>query len=86
MLTLTKDEIIEITGARQRDSQREALLQMQIPFKLRPDGWPVVLRAVVELEFGYATKEKGQTPPKLRVPQARRVLLRKQGQMDATGK
>jgi hypothetical protein len=76
MLTLTHEEIVEITGKKRPRSQREELRQIGIPFRLRSDGSPIVLRAVVEMELGYAPKETRPASPRLRVPQARQLLLR----------
>ena len=43
-LCLTRDEIEELTGMRRKSSQIRALAQMGIPFRVRPDGSPAVLR------------------------------------------
>jgi len=48
MLTLTQEEIAEVTGRQRKSAQREALLKIGIPFKERPDGSPLVLRAALE--------------------------------------
>ncbi|KAA5924198.1 DUF4224 domain-containing protein [Achromobacter xylosoxidans] len=76
MLTLTHEELIELTGKARKSGQIEALKFLAIPFKIRPDGAPVVLRAAVEAALGHATKNQGPTPPRVRVPEARRVLVR----------
>ncbi|MBV7482478.1 DUF4224 domain-containing protein [Bordetella sp. BOR01] len=75
-LTLAPDELAEITGKTRKSSQIEVLRQLAIPFKIRPDGTPLVLRAAMEAALGHATKNQGPTPPKLCVPEARRVLVR----------
>lgn len=45
-LWLTPDEVIELTGYRQRDKQRSALVQLAVKFKTRPaDGALLVERS-----------------------------------------
>jgi hypothetical protein len=51
-LTLTPDELRELTDARRRDAQERALGSLGIPFGKRPDGSIVVLRSAVEGRFG----------------------------------
>lgn len=75
-LLLSPKEVAEITGKKRYQSQIEVLHGMRIPFKTRPDGSLVILRAVIEMELGYAPKETKQTSPSLRVPKARGLLLR----------
>ena len=44
-LHLNDDELIELTGFRQRAKQRAALVQLGYKFRTRPaDGFPLVLR------------------------------------------
>lgn len=74
MLTLTAEEIAEITHKVRNRSQCDVLRQMGVPFVIRPDGSPVVLRAAMEAALGYATKKSGSTSPRLRLSQARGVL------------
>ena len=74
-LTLDAYELAEITGKRRNQGQIEALSLMNIPFRIRPDGSPIVLRSVIEVELGYAPKETKPAPPRLRIPKARGVLL-----------
>ncbi|GAB1827368.1 DUF4224 domain-containing protein [Achromobacter xylosoxidans] len=76
MLTLTNEELIELTGKARKAGQIEALRFLTIPFKIRPDGTPVVLRAAMEAALGHAPKNQGSTPPRVRVPEARRILVR----------
>ncbi|WP_431194635.1 DUF4224 domain-containing protein [Achromobacter insuavis] len=76
MITISQDELIELTGKIRKSGQIEALRFLSIPFKIRPDGTPVVLRAAVEAALGHATKNQGPTPPRVRVPEARRILVR----------
>jgi hypothetical protein len=45
-LWLTDDELIELTGYRQRDRQRKALAELRVSFRSRPaDGFPLVMRS-----------------------------------------
>lgn len=76
MITLTHEELIELTGKARKSAQIEALRFLSIPFKIRPDGTPVVLRAAMEAALGHATKNQGPTPPRVRIPETRRVLVR----------
>ncbi|MFC0260567.1 hypothetical protein CEY09_30375 [Achromobacter marplatensis] len=76
MLTLSQKELIELTGKARKTGQIEALKFLAIPFKIRPDGTPVVLRAAMEAALGHATKNQGPTPPRVRVREARSVLVR----------
>ncbi|GAB1578625.1 MULTISPECIES: DUF4224 domain-containing protein [Bordetella] len=74
MLTLSPDELAEITGKTRKTSQVEILRELGIPFKIRPNGTPVVLRSAMEVALGYATKNEKPRSPTLRIPQARRLL------------
>ena len=57
-LWLSSDELIELTGKRQREKQLMALAQMGVAFRKRPDGFPLVLReAVVPKPAKPARKE-----------------------------
>jgi hypothetical protein len=49
-LWLTEDELIELTGYRQRDKQKKALAELRVAFRSRPaDGFPLVLRSLFTL-------------------------------------
>ncbi|MGG4774877.1 DUF4224 domain-containing protein [Alcaligenaceae bacterium 429] len=74
-LTLNDPELTEITGKTRNKGRIEVLTQMGIPFRIRPDGSLVVLKAVIEVELGYAPKETQSAPPRLRIPKARGLLL-----------
>lgn len=50
MLTLSPQELRELTGHRRSDAQRRELEHMRIPFKIRRDGSLAVLR--IHVEFG----------------------------------
>lgn len=43
-LFLSKDELIELTGRARATVQVRVLRQMGVPFRERPDGFPLVLR------------------------------------------
>lgn len=51
-LFLTVDEMIELTGKRQRNSQAAALCSMGIEHKVRADGRVMVLRKHLNQAFG----------------------------------
>lgn len=45
-LWLNDDELIELTGYRQREKQKRALAELRVQFRIRPaDGFPLVARA-----------------------------------------
>lgn len=45
-LWLNDDELVELTGYRQRERQRRALAELRVQFRTRPsDGFPLVSRA-----------------------------------------
>lgn len=52
MLTLTAAELEALTGRKRSDGQCRELRAMGIPFKMRRDGSPAVLRVVAELALG----------------------------------
>ena len=48
-LWLNEDELVELTGYRQREKQRRALASLGVQFRSRPaDGFPLVTRAQFE--------------------------------------
>lgn len=68
MLTLTHDEIVQLTARVRKSAQCDTLRQLGIPYKIRPDGSPVVLRAAMEVALGHAPKKNGSSSPRLRLP------------------
>ena len=63
LITLTPDELREITGYKIASKQMEALTYMGIPFRARPDGTPCVLRSA--LVAATSTDGKARMQPKL---------------------
>lgn len=58
-LWLSADELIELTGYRQREPQKRALAQLGVAFKVRPaDGFPLVLRDHVVPKQGKAVRRE----------------------------
>lgn len=57
---LTKDELIELTGYHQRDKQRRALVEMNVRFHTRHDGFFLVQRN----QFETLTKTHRRAEPK----------------------
>lgn len=47
-MLLTPNEVHELTGKARKSDQRVALTHMGIPYKIRPDGTPAVLRTAME--------------------------------------
>lgn len=64
-LTLTPDELIELTGKQRRSAQLKVLQALAIPFRVRPDGSLLVLRAHV---IENASPQDGQASPALHLP------------------
>lgn len=69
---LTEEEICALTGVRRRqrlvryELQRQVLVQMGIPFLVRPDGSLVLLReAVLQLLGASPGDERAAPPPSL---------------------
>ena len=48
---LTRDEIRELSGYRQKSAIARWLMENRYPFELDKDGWPKVPRAAVEARF-----------------------------------
>jgi hypothetical protein len=51
-LILSHEELCAITGRRRHSAQARVLAQMNISYRLRPDGFPVVSRAHFEEAMG----------------------------------
>ena len=58
-ICLTRDELIELTGRKRKSEQVRALAEMGIPYRMRPDGTPAVLRCDL---FGESVVEKTPEP------------------------
>lgn len=63
-LTLTHDELVDLTGRRRFTFQARVLTEMGIPYRLRPDGSIVVLRVHVVHE----TTEERPASPEMHLP------------------
>jgi hypothetical protein len=59
---LTRDEVIELTGRKQRQKQIEQLCFLQLPFVLDALGWPKVLRRAVERELALVEAGRNDGP------------------------
>lgn len=57
-LFLSKEEIAELTGRKQRQKQVEQLIVMRITFTLDAFGWPKVLRKSIEAELGASSNQR----------------------------
>lgn len=65
-LFLDKQQLKELTGYVRRADQRRRLIDMGLPFKPGRDGVPLVLREVVETEFGLKQNSRSRkTAPDL---------------------
>jgi hypothetical protein len=62
---LTEAQIRELTDRRHHDAQQRALDRMGIPYRVRPDGSLVVLRAVVELLIGMPAANIAEPEPEV---------------------
>ncbi|HBP27892.1 MAG TPA: hypothetical protein DD666_00570 [Advenella kashmirensis] len=67
MILLTDEEVIELTDRKKRESQRKVLNELSIPFRIRPDGSLVILRAAMEVALGHEEKNKRSASPKMRL-------------------
>ncbi|WP_157659079.1 DUF4224 domain-containing protein [Thauera butanivorans] len=68
-MILTHDQIVEITQRVRASAQRRMLDHLNIPYRQRPDGTPVVFEADI-----HAPAKERPTPPRLRLPEARGLL------------
>ncbi|HEX7080367.1 MAG TPA: DUF4224 domain-containing protein [Gammaproteobacteria bacterium] len=59
-LTLSDDELVELTGKKRPSAQARALRIMGIDHRIRPDGKVVVLRAQLEQAFGVKRRPEEQ--------------------------
>jgi hypothetical protein len=55
---LTAEEVAELSGRRRYGAQARALAKMTIPYTVRPDGRPMVLRSHVENRLGGKRSEE----------------------------
>lgn len=84
-ICLSPDEIASLTGKKRARAQVAELERLGVPFLVRRDGTPAVLRVAVDVAFKVQTN--GQTPQNKRppaglcVPEKRRLLVRQEGQM-----
>ena len=62
---LTRDELVEMTGARRSSSICQWLKDQKLPFRLGRDNWPRVLRSVVLIHFGDVRKAEVYNEPQL---------------------
>lgn len=62
-LALTPEELVEVTGRVRHKAQAQALSEMGIPYRVRPDGTLLVLRVHVL----YETTEDRPPSPQLRL-------------------
>jgi hypothetical protein len=61
-ICLTKQEVKDITLKIQNAAQSRVLAEMGIPYTLRPDGSPLVLRHALEKTAGIARNKKLPQP------------------------
>lgn len=73
-ITLSNHELIELTQKVRYKAQCSVLASLGVPFKIRKDGTPVVLRSSLEATLGNAPKNQKQATPSLRLPKARSIL------------
>lgn len=60
---LTRDEIVELTGKRRYKAQCRALVRMSLRYVCRPDGSPVVARALVTSMLARYDAQPAHVPP-----------------------
>ena len=61
-ICLTKQELKDITQKKQYAAQSRALAGMRIPYTLRLDGSPMVLRHAIEKMMGIVKNKKTSKP------------------------
>lgn len=59
---LSRDEVAELTGRKQRRKQVEQLISMRLPFTLDAFGWPKLLRKTLETDLGIPNRCKSSAP------------------------
>lgn len=67
-LTLSRDELADLTGKLRSDAQAKVLDFMGIPYRSRPDGTLAVLRIHVEIGFeagGSIATSKSRPEPEV---------------------
>lgn len=67
-MLLTEDELIELTGMQQRAAQRRVLNAIGVPYRVRPNGSIIVLRAALDLALGGVPAAQAQKRPELVLP------------------
>ena len=60
---LKRDEIIQLTGAKQKSIQLKQLARQGIEFLIGRDGHPRVLRSALEERLGFTNKQKVAKEP-----------------------
>jgi len=61
-ICLTKQELKDVTQKVQSAAQSRVLAEMEIPYTLRPDGSPLVLRHALEKTAGIGKTKKPPQP------------------------
>lgn len=61
-LFLSRDEVAELTGRKQRQLQLKQLVRMRIAFTCDAFGWPKILRKTLESELGVSDSRDGDSP------------------------
>ncbi len=67
-MLLTEDELIELTGMQKRAAQCRVLDAIRVPYRVRPNGSIIVLRAAVDLALGGVPAAQAPKQPELRLP------------------
>lgn len=60
---LTRHELAELTARRKAKAMGAVLVRLQIPHLLDGDGWPLVLRSVIEARAGGAVVDAQRPVP-----------------------
>jgi hypothetical protein len=72
-MLLTDAELVELTRMQRRAAQRRVLDAIGVPYRMRPNGSIIVLRAAVDLALGGVPVERpGRPAPKLQLPEPRK--------------
>jgi len=60
---LTREEVVELTGVRQKSTQLKQLAIQGLEYVIGRDGHPRVLRTAIEERLGLAKKQKAVKEP-----------------------
>lgn len=66
-MTLSEQQLTEITGLRRPSAIRRWLDNQRLPYLMGADGWPRVLESIIVSRLGGAISQASTNEPKLRL-------------------